>query len=139
MPINYKEYGSDWKRISKAVKHRAGDRCELCGAPNGEKIIRQKKCGAEWTLAEIGRWVCKKERIRYGEPIKVVLTVHHIDFNKMNNKKWNLIALCQRCHLRLDLGYKMEKRKQKKIGKVNDGDGVALLGKTMMVIERVRG
>ena len=28
-----------------------------------------------------------------------VLTVHHLDGNKSNNKKWNLAVLCQRCHL----------------------------------------
>jgi 5-methylcytosine-specific restriction endonuclease McrA len=28
-----------------------------------------------------------------------VLTVHHFDGNKANNRWWNLMALCQRCHL----------------------------------------
>ena len=28
-----------------------------------------------------------------------VLTVHHFDGNKSNNAWWNLMALCQRCHL----------------------------------------
>jgi len=27
------------------------------------------------------------------------LTVHHFDGDKDNNKRWNLMALCQRCHL----------------------------------------
>ncbi len=27
------------------------------------------------------------------------LTVHHFDGNKSNNGRWNLIPLCQRCHL----------------------------------------
>ena len=30
-----------------------------------------------------------------------VLTVHHFDGNKANNAWWNLMALCQRCHLRV--------------------------------------
>ena len=30
-----------------------------------------------------------------------VLTVHHFDGNKSNNSWWNLMALCQRCHLRV--------------------------------------
>lgn len=29
------------------------------------------------------------------------LTVHHFDGNKANNEWWNLMALCQRCHLRV--------------------------------------
>ena len=28
-----------------------------------------------------------------------MLTVHHIDLNKSNCRWWNLVALCQRCHL----------------------------------------
>lgn len=28
-----------------------------------------------------------------------VLTVHHFDGDKANNAWWNLLALCQRCHL----------------------------------------
>lgn len=28
-----------------------------------------------------------------------VLTVHHMDGDKSNNAWWNLLALCQRCHL----------------------------------------
>ncbi|MHA7813290.1 MAG: HNH endonuclease [Phycisphaerales bacterium] len=27
------------------------------------------------------------------------LTVHHFDGNRDNNERWNLMALCQRCHL----------------------------------------
>lgn len=29
------------------------------------------------------------------------LTVHHLDGNSMNDARWNLAALCQRCHLRM--------------------------------------
>jgi hypothetical protein len=28
-----------------------------------------------------------------------VLTVHHLDMNPSNNRWWNTVALCQRCHL----------------------------------------
>lgn len=30
-----------------------------------------------------------------------MLTVHHLDLNKSNCEWWNLAALCQRCHLRI--------------------------------------
>jgi len=36
-----------------------------------------------------------------------VLTVHHLDADPSNNAAYNLVALCQRCHLhlqRLDVG-----------------------------------
>jgi len=29
------------------------------------------------------------------------LTVHHFDGDRSNNEPWNLMALCQRCHLRI--------------------------------------
>lgn len=45
-------------------------------------------------------WKC----IRCAEPHCVdtgyVLTVHHFDGDKANCAWWNLLALCQRCHLR---------------------------------------
>lgn len=30
-----------------------------------------------------------------------ILTVHHFDGNKSNCEWWNLLALCQRCHLQI--------------------------------------
>ncbi len=30
-----------------------------------------------------------------------VLTTHHFDGNKANDAWWNLLALCQRCHLKI--------------------------------------
>jgi hypothetical protein len=43
------------------------------------------------------------------------LTVHHINDDIKDNHKLNLIALCQRCHLRLDLKRHVEKRKTREI------------------------
>jgi hypothetical protein len=37
-----------------------------------------------------------------------VLTVHHLDGNKANCEGWNLAALCQRCHLRIQGRVKMD-------------------------------
>lgn len=30
-----------------------------------------------------------------------ILTVHHFDGNKANDAWWNLMSLCQRCHLQI--------------------------------------
>jgi 5-methylcytosine-specific restriction endonuclease McrA len=79
MPMDKKNYHPSWDLISKAVRLKANDKCELCHADNGEN---------HWFTGS-----------------KVVLTVHHIDRDKKNNSRQNLIALCQRCHLRLDLEY----------------------------------
>lgn len=83
MPIKRerkKLYPPHWDKISRFIIEKAGERCELCGAGNGSK---------HWKTGH-----------------KVVLTVHHINHDPTDNRKINLIALCQRCHLRLDKPYR---------------------------------
>ncbi len=75
MPIDYKEYAPDWKEIRAVILKRAEDACELCAAENHQD---------HWKTGS-----------------KVVLTVHHINGEKEDNRDANLLALCQRCHLRL--------------------------------------
>ena len=79
MPIlkhKKKLYPENWDRIALLIKERAGWRCELCHAPHDEP---------HWLTESI-----------------VVLTVHHINADPTDNRRINLIALCQRCHNRLD-------------------------------------
>ena len=45
-------------------------------------------------------WRCQACGTPHG-PVPFVLTVHHLDFNPANCDEQNLVALCQRCHLRL--------------------------------------
>ncbi len=66
------DYPSNWPEIADWVKTLAGWQCERCGH-------------AHERYAEEG----------------FVLTVHHLDGNKWNCELWNLAALCQRCHLRI--------------------------------------
>ena len=87
MPIDYKKYGPNWKILRYKILDRTQDKCELCSVS-----------------------------IKEPHPItgsKVVLTVHHINFNIQDNRDYNLIALCQRCHLKLDMPNKVDKRKGK--------------------------
>ena len=91
MPITAKRkklYPKNWKQISWEVRAQAGNMCELCDAKNGEPHPITKS--------------------------KVVLTVHHLDFNPKNNERYNLMALCQRCHNRLDGRYRAKNRKERK-------------------------
>ena len=90
MPISRKRYPSDWQEIRSHILERAGNRCELCGSRNG---------GPQWKTKS-----------------KVVITVHHIDGNPRHNHKANLIALCQRCHNKLDVYYKIRRRQKKSAG-----------------------
>lgn len=112
MPCNYSEYPSNWKWISKQTIKDAGNKCELCYAPNGEKIFRFKEDKYPWRLAsEADLSTLKEMKLKI---IKVVLTVHHIDGDKENTSKQNLIALCQKDHLRLDLAKHMMNRTKTK-------------------------
>lgn len=88
MPMNRKDYPKEWEAIRREVLERAEHRCELCDAKNYEP---------HWKTGS-----------------KVILTVHHKDSNKKNNNKLNLIALCQRCHLKLDIEKHVKKRKEPK-------------------------
>ena len=94
LPINLerkKLYPEDWDRISLLIKEKAGWKCELCQAVNG-----------------------------FPHPITksmVIITVHHINGDPTDNRKINLIALCQRCHLRLDLEKHMKNRRKSRKNK----------------------
>jgi hypothetical protein len=96
MPIDYKDYPDNWKEITKEIRIRANNKCELCFAPNSTIVLRDKTTG-KWDLF---RFNYSKEIYK---KVKIILTTHHIDCNKKNNHPLNLLALCQRCHLRLDL------------------------------------
>lgn len=98
MPCDYSKYPKDWKEIVKREKIRAGNRCEMCGVPNGMII--------GWDST--GQWFNKE----FNSGTKVVLTVHHIDSDKTNNKYPNLLVVCQKHHLRLDLGKHMKNAKE---------------------------
>jgi len=69
-------YPENWKQISFLVRERAGDKCEMCGVHN--------------------------KQINPRTDALVVLTVHHINADPTDNRRMNLIALCQEHHNRLD-------------------------------------
>ncbi len=57
--------------------------------------------------SRVSRWVRGRASWRCeicgakNEPAPNVLTVHHLDGNKWNLLPWNLAALCQRCHFKV--------------------------------------
>ena len=67
--------------------------------PRGESpadwpaIAHAVKCDAHWK--------CIRCRCHHQPSIHRVLTVHHLSGDKANCTWWNLLALCQACHLKI--------------------------------------
>ena len=61
--------------------------------PNWNEIATAVKVEADWA--------CIRCSHKHEPKTGYTLTVHHLDLNKANCKWWNLAALCQRCHLRI--------------------------------------
>jgi hypothetical protein len=59
--------------------------------PDWQAIARAAKEAAGWHCVR-----CGHEHSRLGW---FILTVHHLDGDKNNCRWWNLLPLCQRCHL----------------------------------------
>lgn len=78
------EYPENWREIADRVKGEAGWRCVRCHHPHETPTVRAH-CDARCTHPRDG-----KQRI---------LTVHHLDGDKANGRWWNLLPLCQVCHL----------------------------------------
>ena len=92
MPIkNKNDYPKNWDKISKEIKFgRAQAQCECegeCGLHHGKRCIEIHS---------------KKAHYAKG---KIVLTVAHLNHNPKDNRRKNLKAMCQRCHLRYDSEY----------------------------------
>ena len=52
-------------------------------------------------------WKCERCGHKNERETGHVLTVHHLDGDKANCADWNLAALCQRCHLKIQGRVKM--------------------------------
>lgn len=85
-------YPPDWTAIAERVKIEAGNRCVRCGHPRGDRVS-----GFNASLKEL---VPCDEQCTHARDGKLrILTVHHLDGDKSNCRWWNLLALCQVCHL----------------------------------------
>lgn len=84
-PENKDRYPKNWKEIRSKVLARAAS-CENCGAKNYHPNPVTKS--------------------------KVVLTIAHLDHTPENNDLVNLKALCQLCHNRYDLKFRLKNRKK---------------------------
>ena len=67
---------------------------------NWKEIAVRIKLAAEWH--------CERCQHPHDVASGHVLTVHHLDGDKANCADWNLAALCQRCHLKIQGRVKMD-------------------------------
>lgn len=86
-PENKDRYPKDWKAISASIRERAGNRCEECGAENGQP---HPHTGS-----------------------KVVLTTAHLDHTPENCDPENLRSWCQKCHNTYDAPTRLAGRRQR--------------------------
>jgi 5-methylcytosine-specific restriction endonuclease McrA len=122
-PENRLRYPANWGELSERVKREAMWRCEECGVPHGDLGYRFPKRGGEWRSVEDRCSVAVNQclldlRGPTARLTRIVLTVHHLDGVPENSQRSNLVALCQRCHLRADLALRQTKEK----AKCNDHD-----------------
>jgi hypothetical protein len=118
MPIraeNLARYPANWKQISQDIRARANFRCEECNIPNHEWGFRDRD--GTWNavprgplIKAYGRDAKPPFHIRTHEGrdikiIEIVLTVAHLDHVPEHVDPSNLRALCQRCHLRMDVDH----------------------------------
>lgn len=120
-------YPLEWHRTIKyRVREQAGNRCVRCGHPyrrqehgNGEWSPCDERCdhaGPQrvWNF-EFEEWIAVDPGPAFiGEGRRVearwrILTVHHLTGEKTDCRWWNLVALCQRCHLSVQSRVKMER------------------------------
>lgn len=105
MPIkaeNKARYPKDWKFIRAAVLLRANHMCERCGAPNGATVMRFDAMPVVWALATLLAAELERNGLdldAWRDPIKIVLTIAHLDHVPEHCEMSNLLALCQKCHL----------------------------------------
>lgn len=60
-----------------------------------------------FTVKEEAGWRCERCKHIHEPATGYCLTVHHLDGVKSNCSRWNLAALCQRCHLKIQARVKM--------------------------------
>lgn len=135
MPIDYSKYPGWWKQFSEWVRfERADNKCEQCQAPNGETVSRG------YIAAGIPFWAkdgsvfnahngerlnvgFSVHEIRFDRYTKIVLTVAHLDHEggicdckartgRKCARADHCLALCQRCHLLMDLPHHIAKRQE---------------------------
>jgi hypothetical protein len=132
MPIRKelrKFYGRVWRKFTRPrILARAGNCCENCGKPNHAAVYTRtgKEPGRylmEWklTVSDSQLWCLHSVEgsasgndFKPSRAIAVVLTVAHLNHTPGDDRDENLTALCQWCHLILDIEHHHRTRAERK-------------------------
>jgi 5-methylcytosine-specific restriction endonuclease McrA len=105
------EYADDWPETAERVKREASWRCVRCLHPDDPETA--ERLGARRGKIPCDD-LCRHDDARlFTPPTKQrILTVHHLDGDKSNDRWWNLAALCQVCHFQIQGKVRMEQTYQ---------------------------
>lgn len=111
-------YPANWKsEIVPMIRARSGDKCEICGVRNLQWVARTVSgrffcytfpgaginAGAIVFNAEHGKTSSfAVSHLEWREPIKIILTVAHLNHDEADSRAENLAHLCQLHHNRHD-------------------------------------
>ena len=116
LPENKHRYPDNWPEIRERILERDGHKCKWCGVPNYEYIHRLKEDKEKYiTMTEQSRRLEERGDIceEYDfMPIKVILTVAHLNHMPEDNRDENLAVLCQLHHNRHDAKHRDRTRKR---------------------------
>jgi len=113
--MNRSKYPADWEQISARIRfERANGKCERCGAKHG--AIGARDINDKWhdvddidaMNSDYGGRLFDGE---YPHIIKIILTCAHLNHDTTDNSDTNLAALCQLCHNRHDIKYRVQNRR----------------------------
>jgi hypothetical protein len=106
-PENKARYPKEWPAIRSHILKRAENKCEFCGVRNHAQGFRSPVSGHFYEMAA-------EHVLAHGlKPLKIILTIAHLDHIPENCGDDNLKALCQKCHNGFDAYERAKGRKER--------------------------
>lgn len=116
MPMDRSKYPPEWEAISRAVRDRADDACEICGVKNysvgfwRDEVFQAVSEEPSYTAAKAFQLSLQIARPN-AKIVVIVLTCAHLNHDTTDNRPENLAILCQRHHNRHDVEFRKANRK----------------------------